>query len=476
MGIFLTTMISKGATMFSPKTEYDVFPDKQEIRDFSLYPEKYVDRPPYQRKSVWPVKKKQDLMESLFRFYYIPKLVLREVRLGENQSVWEVVDGQQRINTAQDFFADKFKLPKSLGLLDQRLEGKKYSELAPDLREFADKQLKYDIDIIKGIYDPKSPAHQNIATEIFWRLQQGEPLNKMEVAHARLSSPVRNFLAKYADDISFDYDSYKPSDSNSDQHVFFNLLDQRNERMQFLSLLGKLLLIEKNGGACDMGDQVLCDWIEETQLPSGIGDETYENQPIAKGVVKCLNLFHEIFKDDPIIDDKNGIKEFKREYFYISLYMLLRHLQKTYAVDDELKETYKQFVYDFHKRWNEAKDEDHDIQLFKNNRQQNERAVETREHVIRKVFFEYLDDKGVEVKTRDSKRAFGEMEKIELYRKQNGLCQQCLAEGKSEKEARVSWKDYQADHIMPWIKGGPTSLDNAQVLCSLHNAKKSDKV
>ncbi|MCF8131356.1 MAG: DUF262 domain-containing protein [Deltaproteobacteria bacterium] len=461
--------------MFNPQTEYDVFPDKQEVRDFFLYPEKYVDRPPYQRKSVWSGQKKQDLMESLFRHYYIPKLVLREVRVGDNQSLWEVVDGQQRINTVQDFFGNKFKLPKSLDSLDSRLSGKKYGELTPDLREFADKQLKYDIDIIKGIFDPQSPKHQKIATEIFWRLQQGEPLNKMEIAHARLSSPIRNFLAKYADDISFDYPSYKPFDSNPSQHVFFNLLDQRNERMQFLSLLGKLLLIEKNGGACDMGDQVLCDWIDETQHPGGISDESYENEPTAKGVLKCLNLFHEIFKDDPIIDDKNGIKEFKREYFYISLYMLLRHLQKTYAMDDELKATYKQFVYDFHGRWNEGKDDDHDIQLFKNNRQQNERAVETREHVVRKVFFEYLADKGVELKTLDSKRAFSEMEKIKLYRAQNGLCQICLAEGKTEKQARVPWKDYQADHIMPWVRGGQTSMDNAQVLCSLHNAQKSDR-
>jgi len=46
----------------------------------------------------------------------------------------------------------------------------------------------------------------------------------------------------------------------------------------------------------------------------------------------------------------------------------------------------------------------------------------------------------------------------------------------TEKQARVPWKDYQADHIMPWVKGGQTALDNAQVLCSLHNAQKSDNL
>jgi hypothetical protein len=39
--------------MFNPQTEYDVYQDKIDIRDFHNYPENFVVRPPYQRKSVW---------------------------------------------------------------------------------------------------------------------------------------------------------------------------------------------------------------------------------------------------------------------------------------------------------------------------------------------------------------------------------------------------------------------------------------
>ena len=35
----------------------------------------------------------------------------------------------------------------------------------------------------------------------------------METAHSRLASLARNFIAKYADDIAFDYEDYKPLDS-----------------------------------------------------------------------------------------------------------------------------------------------------------------------------------------------------------------------------------------------------------------------
>ena len=141
-------------------------------------------------------------MDSLFRRYYVPRLVLRQVKLGAKAIVREVVDGQQRIVTAQRFFADDLRLPDSLRDVDGRLPGLSYSELPEDVREFVDKDLKYDVDLIKGVDDPLNPKHQRLATDIFWRLQQGESLNFMEIAHARLSSRVRNFLVKYADDIT----------------------------------------------------------------------------------------------------------------------------------------------------------------------------------------------------------------------------------------------------------------------------------
>ena len=54
---------------FNPKPEYITVPTDINIKDFFAYREMYVTRPPYQRKSVWSKKKKQSLMDSLFRRY-----------------------------------------------------------------------------------------------------------------------------------------------------------------------------------------------------------------------------------------------------------------------------------------------------------------------------------------------------------------------------------------------------------------------
>jgi hypothetical protein len=206
-------------------------------------------RPPYQRKSVWSRKKKQSLIDSLFRRYYIPRLVIRKVRLNEKETRLEVVDGQQRITTVQDFFLGKFPLPKSLSSVSKELAGKYYSDLDNSVKRFIDKSLKFDVDYIIDIEDPMNVDHQITATELFRLLQEGESLNLMEVAHAQLSSLSRNFVVKYSDDQTFDFVSYKPIDSNPTKHKFFSLLDVNNTRMKHLQLLTRFIMLEENGGA-----------------------------------------------------------------------------------------------------------------------------------------------------------------------------------------------------------------------------------
>ncbi|MBP1838770.1 GmrSD restriction endonuclease domain-containing protein [Formosa algae] len=462
---------------FNPKTEYTIVPTEISIKDFFEYKEDFVTRPPYQRKAVWNKKKKQALMDSLFRRYYIPKLVIREVRKDESGTVSEIVDGQQRITTVQDFFDNKYPLPKTLSDLGDGLANKYYKDLDTDIRKFIDKSLKYQADVIKNIEEPDSVEHQIIATEIFWRLQQGESLNYMEVAHAQLSSLSRNFIVKYSDDLTFDYDTYKPIDTNPDKLPFFKLLDVDNGRMKHLQFIARFLLIEKEGGYADLSDKKITEFINDYKTKDGIGNYSFEHEKIAVNVKNNLNTFYSIFKDDPILDDDNGIKEFSTEYFIISIYMLIRHLRMYYVLDEITKNHLKNFVYDFYKRWKTYDDAmDTDMLTFSNRRQQGESDLEIRDMILRQIFFKYILEKNIDLKEKDTKRAFSELQRILIYREGKGLCQQCLRDGVSEKEAKVSWSKYQADHVIPHSKGGKTKIENGELLCSTHNLSKGNRI
>lgn len=463
--------------MFDPQTEYDVNFDSIPIRDFHDYKEEFVVRPPYQRKNVWSRKKQQALLDSLFRRYYVPRIVIRLVRLNSEKTLKEVIDGQQRINTAQLFLSDELKLPNSLENLHGDLPGKRYSELPAELRRFVDRNLKYDADIVKGIDNPKDPEHQRIASEIFWRLQQGESLNYMEIAHARLSSLSRNFVVKYADDITFDYESYRPVDRNPHKHKFFNIIDRKNNRMQHLALMIRLLMMEENDGPADIKDIELMEYIERYQREDGIDNLSFEALPQAKAVLSTLTTFAEIFEDDPMLstDGNNNIKELSVEYFIISTFLLLRHLKKHYVFDEKEKNLFHEFVVDFHKRWRDKNEDDRNIILFSDSRQQSANEIETRHRIIRQTFFEYAKGNGVSILTKDERRSFSEAERISIYRRDNGLCQMCIEEGKPEKECRVPWSEYDADHVIPHSRGGQTDIENAQVLCRHHNQAKGNQ-
>ncbi|SKA24668.1 HNH endonuclease [Enhydrobacter aerosaccus] len=459
--------------MFNPKPLYEIVQETLPIRDFRDYWEEFVVRPPYQRKSVWSKKKKQDLLDSLFRRYYVPRIVIREVRRDETRTAREVIDGQQRITTAKEFLDDAIELPKSLTDIDATLPGKKYSELPPDLRRFVDRELKYNADIVKGIDDPRNRAHQKIAAEIFWRLQQGESLTYMEIAHARLASLSRNFVVKYADEIGFDFAAYEPVDSNPSKHPFFSVIDRGNDRMQHLALLTRLLIFEEKDGPADVRESDVMEYIDKHQRDDGIGNDTFENEPTAREVLKVMRAFYDVFKEDTMIANGEGaVKELRTEYFIISIYLLLRHLLKYYVWDRPERAAFLSFTHDFHQRWSDEKADDVDIQTFSNRRQQTAREIEVRHQIIRQIFFQYLSAKGLSLKTKDDRRAFSEAERILIYRHDNGRCQACISEQKPDKECIVPWLEYDADHVVPHSRGGQTVISNAQVLCRYHNQSK----
>ncbi len=463
--------------MFNPKPQYEVVQESLSIRDFHDYWEEFVVRPPYQRKSVWSKKKKQDLLDSLFRRYYVPRIVIREVRRDEKQTAREVIDGQQRIITAKEFLDGQLELPKTLADIDPSLPGARYADLPAELRRFVDRELKYNADIVKGIENPRNRAHQKIAADIFWRLQQGETLTYMEIAHARLASLSRNFVVKYADDITFDFAKYEPVDSNPDKHPFFSVIDRSNDRMQHLALLTRFLILEEGDGSADVRESDVMDYIDRYQSDDGIGNYSFEQTPVARQVLHTMAAFYAIFKHDPMIaGGSGGLKELRTEYFIISIYLLLRHLLKFYVWDQAERELFRSFTIDFHQRWSDAAPDDFEIQLFSNKRQQTGGEIEVRDQIARQIFFEYAQAKGHELIAKDTRRAFSEAERIAIYRKGNGRCQMCTAEGKPDRECIVPWSEYDADHVVPHSRGGQTSADNAQVLCRYHNQHKGATV
>ena len=347
------------------------------------------------------------------------------------------------------------------------ISGMYYKDLPTRVLKIIDKNLKFDIDVVLGLEDPENDEHLKLAAEIFRRLQEGEPLKPMEKEHAKLSSLSRNWIVKYGEDYSFDHEKYEEVAENRTKLKFFRIYDKRNEKMDHIALLARLLLIEGADGPTDTRRSQVAKLIDDQiQEKGGIGDySSYEENREPKAVKRNLNDFYKIFENDPMHDSRSGIKELKDEYFVIPVYLLLRHLKKHYVFQNEERQLFREFVFAFYRDLQGPHKQGSDHEIFRQNRRQELSEYQSRDRIIRQEFFTFVEEKGRKIRAKAGKRAFSEREKILIYRRNDGACQSC---GKT-----VSWSEYEADHVLPHSKGGATNISNGQVLCGRCNQRKS---
>lgn len=461
------------------------FNKKNESRNIYYFHEhahQYVKRPPYQRKTVWEDKKKSKLIESFLRQLYVPPVVIRQVVLDTEeegrQLRFEVVDGQQRINAIQEFFEDEIALPETDELRNWHeshdIAGKYWSELDQEVKDYIQSNCSMTETVIENIDEPDNREHKRLATEVFWRLQQGESLNNMEKNHSKIHSPVRNFIVKTADNISFDDQNYESRPENPNRHDFFGLLASSNERLKHLSLLARFLLIEIDEGPTKITGK------EVTKLFDGKKEghnaeeslNHFEQRSEVKRVKKMLDVMYEIYKDSELKNENGEVIFLNKEYFMVSLYTLLRQLIfGDYNFSSSNYGEFREFTKDWYQRWEADNPDDNIMFQFKDARQQNRGAVNKRHYLIEHAFWNSDPD----VVETDSQRTFSRAQRIEIFLNDR-RCAYCLKEGKSDEEARVKWSNWDADHITMYSEGGETKVENGRVLCPSHNRGRQDSL
>ncbi|GGM74058.1 hypothetical protein J2752_002628 [Halarchaeum rubridurum] len=446
-----------------------------DISKFHNDGEYFVKRPPYQRKTVWDTGKKKELIDSFVRQLYVPPVVLRQVVLNGNDLRLEVVDGQQRITAIQEFFEDEFALPDSPELRelnpDHEIAGKQYSELSEDVREYIDSQCSLKVIKLRGIDDPDDKQHQELATKVFWRLQQGEHLTNIEKNHSKTYSPVRNFIVRMADDISFDRKNYESRDNNPNRHEFFTLLARNNDRLQQLSLLARFILIEIDEGPTKVTGKEVTKLFDCTREGLSVHEdlEEFKQRDEIQRVQQMLDLLTELYRDTDLKNSNDEIEFLNKEYFILSLYSLIRELEfGDYNFGRNNYDEVREFTESWFKRFEVEDPDDSEMLQFKEARQQNRGAVNKRHYILENAFWEAEPN----IQETDSQRAFSRAQRIKLFIESDRICEMCLEEGKTEEEAKVSWSNWDADHIEEHSQGGQTILENARVLCPHHNRSR----
>lgn len=159
--------------------------DKINTKDIDL-------KPDYQRNYVWATNddkenKRSRLIESLLLNIPIPVIYFAE---QEETLKYEVIDGQQRLKTFDDFLNDKFAL-KDLEIRKD-VNGKKYSELEQKDKDEIRKRSIRAIVIL-------NESDEEVKFEVFERLNLGSvQLTPQEIRNNTLRGSFNELLKKLA--------------------------------------------------------------------------------------------------------------------------------------------------------------------------------------------------------------------------------------------------------------------------------------
>ncbi len=139
--------------------------------------------PDFQRESVWSIKQKSELVESILMGIPLPMVYFFE---GDD-GIIQVVDGKQRLTSLFEFLDNKYPLSQSLSILPH-LRGLKYKDLKPAERTKIARHQFVAQTIIP-------PTPDKIKFDIFERVnRKGSTLNNQEMRNALYQGKATELL------------------------------------------------------------------------------------------------------------------------------------------------------------------------------------------------------------------------------------------------------------------------------------------
>jgi len=386
--------------------------------------------PDFQRPAVWGMSQKQLLIDSILRDYDVPKLYWRKT--GIKPDMYEVVDGQQRLRAIWEYFDGAFKLPRNTDNIDDcQVAGLGYEDLPDEIRLKLD-IYPLDIIILEDIEEDE-------VREMFLRLQNGTTLKAQEKRNA-YPGGMRDFVKSLA------------------QHPFFSKVGFENSRYTYDLIAAQIVCLELNGGPTNIKNADLNKIYKE--------NKSFDlNGVVPKAVLKNLNILNSIFTEKT--------PELER-YNVISLYCVIAELSRQYAIGEIKSEIFNWLMeFESKRRTQEETPEDQADPEWIAYKEKISHSTDAEDSIRWRMEFmlRHLLEHFPSLSLKDNQREFAHIQQLTIFRRDKGICQlniKCNG-------AKLTWDDWHCDHIVPWSKGGKTTVENGQVSCPECNRSKNNK-
>jgi len=382
----------------------------------------------YQRNYVWSSVQSKTFIESIFLDYDVPKIYFAEFP-AQFKKTTEVVDGQQRLKTIYSFYKNEFTTSS-----DSTYEGNKINDLTFDdlPAEAQEHFLEFQLTLVKLIdFDTE------IIKDMFWRYQMGEPLNAAEKRRSLPGSYVK-IVNELGDD------------------KFFQIVGFDNNRYGFEDASAKVLQ-QRLIGISSMTPERLVKTYKD------YGGITSSN----KAVKEVLNSYKFLYLGFKSPNSKEKNPRLKKWAVY-TLVEIACSFEKEYVSSKEWKSKFTNAFLDYLGEINvnsskQQEDQDPVLTGFTDSMRGDSPA--NQEYRCKKLYASIISK--ILPVPLDNKRLFTLDEKQALLYLSNYNCAEC--------NSKVNLDNSEADHVIPFSKGGLTVLTNGQILCRDCNRSKSAK-
>ncbi len=417
--------------------------------------------PGFQRKSVWSWSDRRRLVQSIVSNYPLPSIFLYE-RQEDGTVVYDVIDGKQRLESILMFLGEGsfrswwFDAKLDFGSGDGRewWNWKEITKHEPGVRTAF---LTYKLPYVQVRGDMAD------INDLFVRINStGKPLTSGEKRHAKYYNS--QFL--------------KQAETLVKKNRAF-LLGQKIlstvqlDRMKGTELLSELLISIQNGGIIN----------KKTALDKAIGNTSVNKHTlhrVSKDFTATLNAVKRVFRKSKKGDFFKTTRFHNTAEFY-SLFMLVwqMRIDKLVLSDRRRNEAAAAMLRKLGAGVDELRDQLRKAKPAKPNQRlyadylltvqgdtDSSATRQRRAEILRGMLVPLFERK-------DSKRAFSaEQRRIIWDREEQHYCKgkDCRSKGRP-----LSWEDVTIDHVLAWMRGGKTSLRNAQLLCKSCNSRKGAK-
>lgn len=403
--------------------------------------------PGFQRKSVWSTIDRRRLIQSILSNYPVPCIFLYQ-RNHRGRIVYDVIDGKQRLETILMFTgigrfrSHRFDVRLDLG---HGLEWFDWSELRRD--HTARHQFEtYKIQTVEITGDLSD------IVDLFVRINStGKRLTSGEKRHAKFyNSP---FL-KESESLVSKFQKYLLQEK---------ILSQAQiDRMKGTELFAELLMSIHNGGPIN----------KKTSLDRAIGNESVNGNTLyrlSREFVATVNLLKRMFPDLRQTRFHNTVEfytlfmlvwEMNRDGFVVKNKARNRiagaMLKKLSTAVDQLREQLRKGAIP------KSTQPVYRDYLLTVQGDTDSAATRDRRRGILSGLLRSLYER------KDDKRTFTpEQRRIIWNSDEQHHCPKC--------RKRLTWDDFTVDHIIAHVKGGRTSLRNAQLMCQSCNSRKGGR-